>query len=146
MSLATAILWNLSGFATRSISSNTQAADAIERQPETTVAERREGQRFPVALRLCLIPLDDEFNAAGPPRLVRGRDISADGLSFHHRLPLSVRYAAISYETATGHETVVAKLSWCRFARPGEYISGGKLVRYSFEACFPQNWDNVEVG
>lgn len=146
MSLATAILWNLSGFATRSNLASAPTADAIERKPETTGTERRVGQRFPVTMRFCLIPLDDDLNAAGPPRLVRGRDISADGLSFHHRLPLSVRYAAISYETATGHETVVAKLSWCRFARPGEYISGGKLVRCSINACFPLRWDDVEVG
>lgn len=108
--------------------------------------ERREAIRVPLAQEICVIGLDDGFQPATEPLVMHGRDISAQGLSFSHGKPITTRFAAVSFQVATGIETVVVKLAWCRFSRPGSYVSGGKFVRHRPTLSISSDWTTFERG
>lgn len=79
------------------------------------------------------------------PIIAQGRDISVDGISFRHDDPLPHRYVAVSFQTPFGTETLVAKLSWCRFAREDHYVSGGRLtVEPQLNAAVNVDWAAVQ--
>lgn len=84
----------------------------------------------------------DQFVPVSESVIARGRDISIDGISFQHDEPLPHRYVAISYRSPSGTETLVAKLSWCRFARKDNYVSGGRLTAETqLDHEFNIDWD-----
>jgi hypothetical protein len=97
--------------------------------PEVTV-ERRHDQRFAMPHLLSLTPLD----ANGEPlvdsaTIVLGKDISRSGISFFHDRPLHYRRAIISLEQPEfGRFAAEIDIHWCRFTRPGWYVSGCRLV------------------
>jgi hypothetical protein len=62
------------------------------------------------------------------PILVSVRGIAVDGISFRHQVAIPHRYVAVRYRSSSGTETLVTKLSWCRFERAGHYISSGQLT------------------
>lgn len=105
----------------------------------------RQSHRVPLQQSVCLTGLDNQFRPAAAPIVVQGRDISVDGLSFLHGQPLPFRYATVSLQTARGVESIVCRLTWCRYSREGHYISGGKFVRHT-PASFvpPTGWDLLE--
>jgi hypothetical protein len=83
---------------------------------------------------------------ASEPIIARGRDISVDGISFQHSDPLPYRFVAIRYRSALGTETLVAKLSWCRFAGEDHYISGGRLtVEPQLSLELNVDWDGLPL-
>ena len=93
--------------------------------------ERRREDRFAVPALFRLTPLDSdrepiEFAAA----IVVGKNISRRGMSFFHEQPLTHRRALIELaQPGLGDFAAEIDVSWCRFARPGWYESGGRLVR-----------------
>jgi len=97
--------------------------------PEVTI-ERRHDLRFPMPILLKLIPLD----AGGRPlsdasTIVAGKDVSRCGMSFFHERPLHFRRAIVSLEHPDfGWFAAEIDIHWCRFTKPGWYISGGRLV------------------
>jgi len=108
--------------------------------------ERREAIRVPLVQEICVVGLGDDFEPATAPLLMDGRDISGQGLSFSHGKPITTRFAAVSFKVASGIETVVVRLAWCRFSRPGSYVSGGKFVKYRPIANIPSDWTALERG
>lgn len=94
------------------------------------VLERRHDQRFPMPILLKLTPLD----ANGQPLvesaiIVAGKDISRCGMSFFHERPLHYRRAIVTLEhPELGWFAAEIDIHWCRFTKPGWYISGGRLV------------------
>jgi hypothetical protein len=99
-------------------------------QPEVTV-ERRHDERFAMPVLLELTPLD----ALGQPlanaaTIVVGKDISRCGISFFHEGTLPYRRAIVSTEhPELGLFAAEIDINWCRFVRPGWYVSGGRLLR-----------------
>jgi hypothetical protein len=86
-----------------------------------------------------------QFVQVSEPIVASGRDISVDGISIRHEVPLPHRYVAVSYRSPFGTETLVAKLSWCRFEREGRYVSGGRLtVEPQLESELNIDWDSLE--
>ena len=78
------------------------------------------------------------------PIIAHGRDISVDGISFQHANPLPHRYVAVSFRTPFGSETLVARLSWCRFTRENRYVSGGRLtVEPELNMELNVDWDEI---
>lgn len=79
----------------------------------------------------AVTPLDDaELRPDGPMRLVQGRDVCRDGVSFQHRAPLTCRFAALTFRLSDERtESVVARLKWCRFTRSRTYRSGAQFLR-----------------
>lgn len=85
---------------------------------------------FSETLHVVGLTMDSEtgqFVPVSKPVIARGRDISIDGISFRHDEPLPHRFVAVSYRSPFGTETLVAELSWCRFACKDNYVSGGRL-------------------
>jgi hypothetical protein len=97
----------------------------------STFVERRRWHRVPYDRPLLITPLDDETSEpAGPPLRVPGRDISLGGVSFAHREPLACRKVACTFEPDSPNgESVIVKLTWCRFTKDGWYQSGGQFVQ-----------------
>jgi hypothetical protein len=97
----------------------------------TTVVERRRWHRVPYDRLIQITPLDDSTNEpTGPPQLVTGRDISLGGVSFMHREPLACRKVACAFNpNSRSPESVVVRLTWCRFTKDGFYQSGGQFVQ-----------------
>jgi hypothetical protein len=86
-----------------------------------------------------------ELVQVSEPIIARGRDISVDGISFRHEVPLPHRYVAVSYRSPFGTETLVAKLTWCRFEREGHYVSGGRIsVEPQLNSELNVDWDSLE--
>ena len=108
--------------------------------------ERRDAQRLPLGQDICFIGLNDQFQVTTAPLLMEGRDVSGQGLSFMHSQPITTRFAAVSFRVATGIETAIVKLSWCRFSRPGQYLSGGKFVKHRPAMQVPSDWSDLARG
>jgi len=86
-----------------------------------------------------------QFMQVSEPIIASGRDISVDGISFRHEVPLPHRYVAVSYRSPFGTQTLVAKLSWCRFEREGNYVSGGRItVESQLDSELDIDWDVLE--
>lgn len=115
-------------------------------QSNKPALERRESTRLPLGQDICVIGLDDHFHPATEPLLMEGRDVSGQGASFCHSAPITTRFAAISFRVAAGLQTVVVKLSWCRFSRPGSYVSGGKFIKHRPTVTVPTDWSALRRG
>jgi hypothetical protein len=102
----------------------------VERlHPEVTV-ERRHAERYSMPVLLQLTPLDAQRRPVASSIIVVGKDISRNGLSFFHERPLAYRRAIVSLEhPEIGRFAVEIDINWCRFTRPGWYVSGGRLLR-----------------
>ena len=102
---------------------------------------------FPETLLVVGLATDSatgQFVPVAEPIIAQGRDISVDGISFQHADPLPHRYVAVSFRSPFGTETLVARLSWCRFTREEHYVSGGCLtVEPQLNAEFNVDWDSV---
>jgi len=98
--------------------------------PSVTV-ERRQHRRTAVPVLMQLTPLDEDHKPLPEAAMiVVGKDISQRGLSFFHDRPLPFRRAIVSLEHPEGsHFAAEIDVSWCRFTRPGWYVSGGRLLR-----------------
>lgn len=103
---------------------------------------------FPEKLQIVGLSTNSDtgqFMRASEAIVASGRDISVDGISFRHEVALPYRYVAVRYRSPFGTETLVAKLSWCRFEREGHYISGGRLtVEPQLDSELDINWDEPE--
>jgi len=97
----------------------------------TTVVERRRWHRIPYRRSILITPLDDEtLEPTGPSQMLPGRDISLGGVSFEHREPMASRKVACTFDPGSGsRESVVVRLTWCRFTKDGWYQSGGQFVQ-----------------
>lgn len=94
------------------------------------LAYARNAVRIPYDQRIAVIPLDDDdlplFDQAV---LVRGRDLSLQGLSIVHGQPQFHRSFWIAFVEELADQIVWrAEMKWCRFTRQGHYVSGGKLL------------------
>jgi hypothetical protein len=98
--------------------------------PEVLV-ERRRDERVAIPILIELIPLDvDRQPMEAEAMVVVGKNISRRGLCFFHDRPLPYRRALVSLNFAgLGDFTAEIDVTWCRFARPGWYESGGRLLR-----------------
>jgi hypothetical protein len=97
--------------------------------PPVTV-ERRSDERVPLPVLFQLTPLDENGAPVELAALtVVGKNISRRGLSFYHNEPLLYRRAIVTVDHA-GFDGFSAEIdiSWCRFAKPGWYESGGRLL------------------
>jgi len=113
-------------------------------QSATTVHSRC-AHRVPLPQSICLTGLDDQFRPCAAPAIVQGRDISVDGLSFLHGQPLPFRYANVALRTPRGIESIVCRLTWCRYSREGHYITGGKFVRHiPANPVSPTDWELLD--
>jgi hypothetical protein len=94
------------------------------------VIERRHDQRFPLPVLLRLTPIGANGQLE-PDRqaIVLGKDVSRCGMSFFHERPLHYRRAIVSLEHPDfGWFAAELDIHWCRFTKPGWYISGGRLI------------------
>jgi len=100
---------------------------------------------FPETLRVVGLTADSatgQFIPVTEPIIAQGRDISVDGISFQHADPIPHRYVAVSFRSPFGFETLVARLSWCRFAGEDRYVSGGRLtVESQLNVELDIDWD-----
>jgi hypothetical protein len=97
--------------------------------PPVTV-ERRSDERVAVPVLFQLTPLDENGQPVELAALtVVGKNMSRRGISFYHNEPLLYRRAIITVDHA-GFDGFSAEvdISWCRFAKPGWYESGGRLL------------------
>ena len=112
--------------------------------PDSLLAPRS-SHRMGFEDRICLTGLDEQLSVCSATLLVRGRDVSADGISFTHLRPLPYRHVQLLLPQSNGPEAVIVRLTWCRYARHGEYVSGGYFVRSAdVEASEPADWDSLD--
>lgn len=81
--------------------------------------------------RARLTPLDEPLAGDGGPAIqISLTDISRHGIGFSHTEPLPYRLVQIAFESDdTSGPTLVVRLQWCRFRKPGFYESGGQIQR-----------------
>jgi hypothetical protein len=98
---------------------------------ETTADERRLRQRYPIACKMHLTPIDP----AGVPltdasSIIVGKDLSRAGICFSHDFKLPRRRLVISLvDPAIGQFVVEAEIVWTRATPTGLYESGCRLIR-----------------
>lgn len=114
----------------------------------STFVERRRWHRIPYHQNILVTPLHDETNEPnGPPLLLPGRDISLGGVSFAHKDPLPYRKVACTFDRTSGcRESVIVKLTWCRFTKEGCYQSGGQFVQSISLNIDPASFKNADTG
>jgi len=98
--------------------------------PEVLV-ERRRDVRVAIPILFQVTPLDaDRQPMEAEASVVVGKNISRRGISFFHDRPIPYRRALVALNFAgLVNFTAEIDVSWCRFARPGWYESGGRLIR-----------------
>lgn len=98
---------------------------------EITADERRLRQRYPIACKMHLTPID----AAGVPlidasSIIVGKDLSRAGICFSHDFQLPHRRLVISLVDPTiGQFVVEAEVAWTRATPIGLFESGCRLIR-----------------
>ena len=91
--------------------------------------ERRRHDRLSVPIMFRLTPLaDDGQPVASESITVIGKNISRDGMSFYHSVPLTYRRAKITVENIDIDFAAEIDINWCRFSKPGWYESGSRLI------------------
>lgn len=105
--------------------------------PEVAI-DRRHDQRFAIPVLMKLTPLDTHHEPLEQmATIVVGKDISRSGISFFHERQLPFRWAIVSLEHPEfGRFAAEIDINWCRFTRPGWYVSGGRLLGEAFAAKF----------
>jgi hypothetical protein len=108
-----------------------QVESLLTRLNPQVALERRRDERFPIPVLFRLTPLDDDRQPVeSEASIVVGKNISKRGLSFFHEHPLPHRRALIALaQPGLGSFAAEIDITWCRFARPGWYESGGRLLR-----------------
>lgn len=108
-----------------------QVGELVARVRQPVQVERRRHQRLAMPVLFQLTPLDTQGAALEDLAItVVGKDLSPRGLSFFHGQPLPYRRAIVSLDhPELGPFAVEVDIRWCRFARPGWYESGGRLLR-----------------
>ncbi len=105
----------------------------------------RGSHRIGYTERMCVTGLDADQSECSAPLLVRGRDISADGVLFTHQRPMPHRHVQMLVPLASGLESVIVRLTWCRYAGSGAYVSGGYFVRQAnVPPSAPEDWDTLD--
>jgi hypothetical protein len=97
---------------------------------DSVMVHRRQDHRATFTNPLVLTPFDAGLAApSGEPKLVVGRNVSLQGISFSHELPLPFRDVVLTFALPDGGvESMLTRLKWCRFTRDGQYHSGGRLL------------------
>jgi len=108
-----------------------QVEALLARLNPQVLLERRRDERVAIPVLFQLVPLDaDRQPMEADATYVVGKNISRRGLSFFHDRPIPYRRALVSLDhPGLGRFTAEIDVSWCRFARPGWYESGGRLIR-----------------
>lgn len=97
-------------------------------QAATTVADRRDLQRFRCDVQAWLKGLDKTSIQGAPAIEVRVKDISRTGIGLAHRQPLAHRLVIVRMAPDGAPSTdLVVRLHWCRFRGPNAYESGGQI-------------------
>jgi|GEM_PF-723398 hypothetical protein len=97
---------------------------------ESIMVHRRSDHRAAFTASVVLTPFDAGLATPnGEPKLVTGRNVSLQGISFVHELPLPFRDVVLTFALPDGGvEAILTRLKWCRFTRDGQYHSGGRLL------------------
>ena len=107
----------------------------------------RSAYRVEYEEHICLTGLDNDFQDCSTPVLVRGRDISVDGVSFNHLRPMPFRFVRMLVPAPNGPEALTVRLTWCRYASHGEYVSGGYFLRQVDAGPGEDlDWDTLDEG
>jgi hypothetical protein len=94
------------------------------------VLQRRRWHRVQFSKPLLITPLDADENSVDVGFVVTSRDLSVGGVSFMHERPLIYQKVAVTFPMDDCvSESVVTRLTWCRFTRQGSYLSGGQFIR-----------------
>jgi hypothetical protein len=117
--------------ATRPASLAEQIETLLARLIPDVLVERRRDERVAIPVLFELVPLDaDRQPMEADASVVVGKNISRRGISFFHERPIPYRRALVTLSFA-GLVSFTAEIdvTWCKFARPGWYESGGRLIR-----------------
>jgi len=108
-----------------------QIESLLSRLNPDVLVERRRDERVAIPILFQLTPLDaDRQPIESETSVVVGKNISRRGISFFHDRQIPYRWALVTLNFAgLVNFTAEVDVSWCRFAQPGWYESGGRLVR-----------------
>lgn len=111
------------------------------------IVTSRRAHRVGYAWPVVLTPMDDAGRrTVGEPLQALGNDLSVDGVSFVHHRPLPYRHVAVTFDLGNGRsESVVTRLTWCRFTCEGLYRSGGRFLRKTAIDCTPPKEDLADA-
>lgn len=112
------------------------------------ILEMRESHRVALTAPIA-VSMEHPTDPGGPPLTVigSGRDVSPRGVAFSHMRPLPCREAILTFALSDGSfESVLTRLTWCRFSRAGIYFSGGKFVRIVDCPFYTAQWDQLPPG
>jgi hypothetical protein len=113
----------------RPLSLAEQVETLLARLNPDVVVDRRRDERVAIPVLFQLIPLDSDRQPL-EAKYVVGKNISRRGLCFFHDGPITFRRALVLLDhPGLGTFRAEIDVNWCRFARPGWYESGGRLIR-----------------
>jgi hypothetical protein len=115
----------------RPLSLAAQVETLLAKLNPDVVVDRRREERVAIPVLFQLIPLDaDRQQVDTEAKYVVGKNISRRGLCFFHDGPITFRRALVVLDhPRLGSFRAEMDINWCRFARPGWYESGGRLIR-----------------
>jgi hypothetical protein len=97
---------------------------------QTVAVERRSDRRHPFPHLVTLIPVaPDGTHLTDETTVVVGQQLSVRGLNFYHREPIPYRRAIVLLEAGGYRVALLLDLTWCRFARHGWYVNGGRFLQ-----------------
>ena len=103
----------------------------IASDPHVDVAALSEFQNQPLptgSLRARVTPLDEHGRPAASWTVVVV-ELDERTIAFNHLVPITARNIVVTFEKrGSSTYSVEVELTWCRFAQPHQYTSGGRFI------------------
>ena len=92
--------------------------------------ERRGMVRFPIAVPVLVMPLDENYQPVGPAFEAVTRDLSAGGMALLHTRAVNAKFLALEIEIPQkGRRTMILEVLRCRPSRRFYEIAGKFVAR-----------------
>jgi hypothetical protein len=109
------------------------------RSPRRAEGERRSQQRYPLAMMVDYIPLDESLSPCGRPRKGITRDLSRDGIGMFSEAPVSAPFARVKLPPRNGRRAeLLVKVLRCE-RLDFLFDVGGRIVDVAWLA----GWDET---
>ena len=100
----------------------------VDEQHRCIGSERRSDERESISVPVLVQPLNDEYEAQGPPFTAVTRNLSGGGIGLLHNEPVRNNYIKVRLRNRESETLdVVANVRHCSF-QDGLYLIGGRFV------------------
>ncbi len=106
-----------------------EASLASDHHVDVTALREFQNQSLPTgSLRARVTPLDEHGRPAASWTVVVV-ELDERTIAFNHLVPISSRNIIVTFEKlGSSTHSIEVELTWCRFAQPHQYTSGGRFI------------------